>query len=407
MNARLRVAYLLSQYPAINHTYLFNEISHLRDLGLEIHVASVLPPDRPSEKLTPGEREEACRTFCVKRAGLRGAAAAHLATLLSRPLRYLEGLRKAVALGGSDARSLLRWLFYFAEAVVVGRWMLARGLSHLHVHYASNVGLLVPRIFPVTVSQTMHGPAEFEDPEGFKLAGKISASLFVRAISNYGRSRLMCAADPAEWPKLEVARLGVDTSLFQPAEVRENPRPCEIVCVGRLSPEKGQHVLLAAMECLIAEDRDVRLRLVGDGPGRAALERHAADRGLAARVVFEGWASPERVRGLYSQADICAMPSFSEGIPVALMEAMAVGLACVATRITGIPELIEDGVHGLLVTPSDEAELARAIVRLMNDAPLRRQLGEAARRRVLADYDFARNAAILAEIFRRRLSAAT
>ncbi len=394
----MRLAYLLSRYPAVNHTYLFNEVKHLRELGVDVRVASVLPPDR----LTPEETAESARTFYVKPGGLRLGVPSHLATLLSRPRPYFRGLFRAIALSSGAPASVLRWVFYFADAVVVGRWMLAQGVSHLHVHYASNVGLLVSAVFPVSVSYTMHGPAEFDDPAGFRLARKISGALFVRAISSYGRSQLMRAAPASQWDKLEVVRLGVDPALFHPALVRPQPSPWEIVSVGRLSPEKGQHVLLDAVERLLGEGCRLRLRLVGDGPDRAELERRASAGALAGHVVFEGWTPAPRVRELYAQADICAMPSFQEGIPVALMEAMAAGIPCVASRITGIPELIRDGVHGLLVTPSDPVELASAIARLMGHSALRQSIAEAARRRILEEYDFGKNIVALESVFERR-----
>jgi glycosyltransferase involved in cell wall biosynthesis len=121
-------------------------------------------------------------------------------------------------------------------------------------------------------------------------------------------------------------------------------------------------------------------------------------------VIVEGWKNQTEVRELYRRADIFALASFAEGVPVVLMEAMAMQLPCVATRITGIPELIRDGIDGLLVTPSDAAELAVAIARLIDDPGLRRRLAAAGRVRVEEKYHLATNVARLGEIFRRRLS---
>ena len=147
----------------------------------------------------------------------------------------------------------------------------------------------------------------------------------------------------------------------------------------------------------------MRLRLVGDGPDRASLEGHVSALGLAGRVVFEGWRSQDELRQLYFESDACALASFLEGIPLALMEPMAMEIPCVATRITGIPELIRDGVDGLLVTPSDERELADALALLIDDPALRRRLGQSARRRILHDYDLPANITQLAGIFARRV----
>ncbi len=400
----MRLAYLVSRHPAVNHAFMLREIRALRRLGFEVRVASIGPPDRPPEALTAEEREEAASTFYVKRAGAARIARAHLATLARRPGRYFAGLWHALRLG--PPRRALSHCFYFAEAVVVGDWMRRRGLSHVHVHYSSTVGLLAARIFPVTMSVTLHGSAEFNDPVGFRVAEKVRASLFTRAISSFGRSQIMQATAPEDWPRLEVSYLGVDTAVFAPAPFRERPAPFRIASVGSLDPVKGHPILLEALETLVRGGRDVRLEIAGDGPRRAALERDAARRGLADRVVFHGFLNQDRLRALYRSSDALAMASFAEGLPVVLMEAMAMEIPCVAPWIAGIPELIEPGVHGLLVAPSDAPALARALAALVDSPELRRRLGQAARRRVLDEFDLDRNTARLAEIFRRRLGGA-
>lgn len=404
---QLRMAYLVSQYPAINHTFILREIRHLRALGFDIHVISIAAPDRPEERLEPDEQDEAARTFYVKPQGVTGALSSHAATLVSRPLSYLRGLVHAMKSGRFDPFKTLSHLAYFAEAVIVGHRMKRESLSHIHVHFSSTVALHLVRVFPVTMSVTIHGPGEFNDPEGFQLAEKVRRASFICAISNFARSQLMKISNYADWDKIEVSPLGIDPAVFAPRPFRDAPDPVEIVCVGRLAPVKAQHILVAAVERLVREGRNVRLRLVGDGPDRADLERNVAARALEAHVRFEGWLNQERVRALYQQSDIFALASFAEGVPVVLMEAMAMEIPCVATSVNGVPELIRHTTDGLLVAPSDEAELARAIATLMDDAPLRRRLGEAGRRRVLEKYDLARNTTRLATIFNRRLEAAS
>jgi glycosyltransferase involved in cell wall biosynthesis len=397
-----RIAYLLSQYPAVNTTYLLREVRELRALGFDFPVISIRAADRSPEEMTAAEREEVARTFYVKPLGVRGALLPHLRTLLRRPLAYLSGLCCALGFARYDLQYLWRSLAWFAEAVIVGDRMRQQGIGHLHTHYSSSVALIVKRIFPVTISMTIHGYEEFENPLRFRLADKLSAAEFVCAISRYGRSQLMKACEPEEWHKLEVAPLGIDPAAFAPRPQRRG-EVSEVICVGSLIAVKAQWMLIAALDRLIGEGRKVRLRLVGDGPLRRLLERETAARGLTEHVIFEGWQNQDRVRQLYCRADLFALSSFAEGVPVALMEAMALELPCVATRITGIPELIRDGVDGLLVPPSDEAALVQAIAALMDDAALRRRLGQSARQRVLEKYDLRRNAAHLAEIFCQRL----
>jgi colanic acid/amylovoran biosynthesis glycosyltransferase len=390
------LAYLLSQYPAINHPFMLREVRRLRELGFEIRVASIRPPDRPFDKLTPVEQEEALSTFYIKTSGFGGLLRAHLATLFARPASYTRGLLRALGTGPSG-------ILYFAEAVIAGHWMMRRRLSHVHIHYCSTVGWIAARIFPITMSVTFHGPAEFINPDGFQLRDKIRASLFCRSISLHGRSQMLKVIDYREWPKIEVTFLGVDPREFAPRPFRADPGPFQIACVGQLAPVKGQHVLLAAMELLACEGRRVLLRIAGDGADRAGLEHDIASRNLARQVVMEGYLNQDKLRELYSQCDALALPSFAEGIPVVLMEAMAMEIPCIATWITGIPEIIQHETDGLLVPPADAESLARAIARLMDDPELRRSLGQKGRLRILEKFDLHRHTQNLMEIFRRRI----
>lgn len=402
----IRIAYLVSQYPAVNHTFILREIRGLRKLGAELRVASISDADRPPEKMTADEREEAANTYFVKSAGLLNVAGDHLATFVANPAGYFRGLVCALSLGQFHPKRTLSALFYFAEAVIVGRWMQHQGLSHFHTHFSSTVGLIMQRIFPVTMSMTIHGPGEFDDPAGFRLSEKIAASSFVCAISNYGRSQLMKVSDYSEWNKIEVSPLGIDPAVFTTRPFREAPETFEVICVGRLAPVKAQHILVAAIDRLRKQGRRVRLRLIGDGPDRRGLEQNVSARRLNHDVIFEGWCNQDQVLALYEQADAFALASFAEGVPVVLMEAMAMEIPCVATRITGVPELIRDGVDGLLIAPSSVEELAEAIATLMDDPELRRRLGSAGRERVMEKYDLAHNTAQLANIMRCRMAQA-
>jgi glycosyltransferase involved in cell wall biosynthesis len=396
----VQIAYLVSQYPAVSHTFILREIRGLRALGLDIRVASVRAADRPLEQLSVEEQEEQRATFYIKPAGLAAAFAANLRMLFLRPLSYLGALFYALRLAMPNPRAELSNIFYLAEAAVFADWMRRQRLSHLHMHFTSTVGLLARRLLPMRTSATIHGSDEFRDPEGFYLREKVRAFDVVCAISDYGRDQLTRCSDSRDWNKLRVVRLGVDPEVYAPRPFRYNPTPFEIICVGRLAPVKGQRVLIGAMSRLIAENRAVRLRLAGDGEERTALEDEVERLRLGGHVIFEGWQSSDQLRDLYAQADVCALASFDEGIPVVLMEAMAMEIPCVATRITGIPELISDEVDGLLVPPSSEEALASALARLMDDAELRLRLGKSARRRIVECYDLNRNIAALAELLR-------
>jgi colanic acid/amylovoran biosynthesis glycosyltransferase len=157
----IRIAYLVSEYPAISHTFILREVQRLRGANFEIHTASINPMDRALGSMTVEEQAEAAATFYVKREGIRGALKAHSKALLNSPRSYFMGLRFALGLGGTDLRRLALAVCYFVEAVILGRWMESRGLRHLHVHFAnaaSTVGLIASRTFPIEFSLTVHGP---------------------------------------------------------------------------------------------------------------------------------------------------------------------------------------------------------------------------------------------------------
>ena len=395
----MRIAYLISQYPAINHTYILGEIQGLRKQGLTVDTISISAPDRPPSELSEVEKAEQAGTFYIKQRGVVATAAAHLSLLLRAPLRYLGGLTFALRMSGFTPAELPRWLLFFVQAALVGRQMEKLGLNRLHVHYASSVGLLVGRLFPIQVSHTIHGSAEFENPRTFRLFEKVHYAPMICTISRYGRSQVWRFSDPEHWGKVKVCPLGVDVRRFHQGEERHrNDGVFELITVGQLAPAKGQHIMVEAISLLRQRGMPVRLRLVGDGVLRRSLEEQAKRLGVEANVVFAGFCNNARLAGLYRDADVFVMSSFAEGLPVAMMEAMAMGLPCIASRITGIPELVADGETGILVTPSDAAELAAAVERLHNDRALRQQMGEAGRRKVELEYNIETNTARLAQI---------
>jgi len=405
MMTKIRIAYLISRYPAISHTFILREIIVLRKLGFEIQVASINTTDRPYEKLTLEEQAEAAATFYIKPAGIMGAIKAHLTTLLTHPLNYAKGLWFALRLGQTDLKKILYNFFYFVEAVMVGHWMRRQQLTHLHIHFAmaaATVGLIVKKTFPIQFSITVHGPDEFYDTSTYYLRQKIVETHFICCITHFSRSQLMMLSSPTFWEKLELSPLGVDPRLFTPRPFREMANPFEILCVGRLVPVKGQLILLEAVAQLIAQDRAIHLRYIGDGPDRPLLEQRIAQQQLNQQVTLEGAVNQDKIRDFYAKADVFILASFAEGLPVVLMEAMMMQIPCITTHITGIPELIRKD-EGLLVAPSDVTGLAQAIALLMDNTELRRQIGESGRLSALQRYDLQTNTERLAHIFQRRL----
>jgi glycosyltransferase involved in cell wall biosynthesis len=398
----MRIAYLLSEYPHIRHAYLMREIRGLRDLGMELQVVAVRPDPRRPEQQTAAEREEQAHTHYVLGAGRWKLAWAHVRTLFTRPRGYLRGIASTLQYGRfHPVRTFYAWI-YLTEALAAGWWIQDQQLSHVHTHYASTLAWLMARVFGLPVSMTIHGSGEFDDPEGFRLLEKVEIAQFVRAISFFGRSQIMRAVPYSEWGKIELCRLGVDPAEFGARPFRVDPHPFELLCVGGMARPRAFETLIQAVAVLARQKRNVVLRLVGDGLERPALEQLADSLGLADCIVFEGWQSQNQLPSFYERADAFVLSTFAEGIPVVLMEAMAMEIPCIATQVAGIPELVRDGIDGLLVAPSDEHGLAGAVTRLMDDPKLRLDLGRAARAHILKDYDLRRNLQALSAIFRRR-----
>jgi glycosyltransferase involved in cell wall biosynthesis len=403
-----RVAYLISRYPAVSHTFILREVRQLRECGMHIETASINPPDMRPEAMPAAEAEEAARTYYVKQHGVAGAVAAHIFALATRPGDWMRGLLYGVTMGGTDVRRVLAGMAYFTEALMVGRWMRRNRLSHLHVHFATaaaNVGLYVKKVFGFSLSLTVHGPDEFDNVNAQWLPEKISCADFIFCIGRYARSQVMRLSAQEQWAKFEVAPLGVDPKRYAQKARVKGAGPFQILCVGRLAPAKGQHILVQAASILRDAGHEFCITMVGTGPDEAGLKRAVAKAGLDRQVIFTGALNQDQVRALYAKTDAFALPSFAEGIPIVLMEAMASSIPCVTTRITGIPELIRNASEGLLVAPSDAVELAQALTLLIQDPVTRARIGTAGRARVEADFDLGRNTARLGQLFMKRLDA--
>lgn len=401
------IGYLLSQYPAVSHTFLLHEVLGLRARGLHLETASINQPDRPRIELPAQEAAEAETTYYVKTGRWFRLFVCLVATMMAHPVVTGRGLMAVLTLPALTLQKRFLWYFYLAEALLVGRWMRERGLNHLHVHFGgpvASVGLLAARAWRVPFSLTIHGPEELLNHEAYHLREKLEAATFVLCISDFCRSQLCQLLPPAQWHKLHVSRLGVDPSLLNPNLRRgTHPEPAEpilqLVCTGRLVPAKGHHVLLEAL--LLLERRGIELEttLIGNGPERKSLEDFVVRNDLSSRIRFTGALSHPETLARVRRADIFVLASFAEGIPVAFMEAMALAIPCIGTSIAGIPELIRTGREGLLVAPSSVEDLANALASLALDPALRRRFGSSGRERIVSCYNLPLNHERLAGLF--------
>ncbi len=398
------LAYLVSQYPAINHGFMLREVRELRRLGWQIASFSVALPDRDDAQLSAEERAERELTRYLKGAGAE-AVRATLAYALTQPGRFLNAVGYALGLGRRQLPLMARRLLYLVEAVLLGQWVKAAGKRHVHTHYSSTVTLLMKKLYPeLTFSLTVHGPDEVEDPAGFSLREKLRNASLVMAISHYAKSQMMRFSEPGEWDRIVVGYLGTP-----PVDAPERPErpagePVRFLCVGRLAPVKGQHVLIEAAAALKRQGARFRVSIAGGGPSATALAEAVRKLDVGDCVTLEGRVSDARLTELYREADVFVLPSFAEGVPGVLMEAMITGLPCISTGVNGVPELITAGEEGLLVPPADVEGLARAMAALSDDAALRRRLGAAGRQKVLTQFNLETNVARLAAVFHERLN---
>jgi glycosyltransferase involved in cell wall biosynthesis len=396
-----RLAYLVSRYPAVSHTFILREVQKLRLRGVDIATASINPPDRALEAMDAAERHEAEATYGVKADGATGALLALAGWLLRAPLRLAQTFALGWRLGGPGRP--LRGLAYAVEAMMVARWLQRQQLDHLHVHFgnaAAAVGVAVKCLTGCRLSYTIHGPDEFDDVPGQCLALKMAHADEVICISQFARGQLMRITDPSHWHKFVVCRLGVDPDQFPPVD-RSRHSGRRLLCVGRLTPAKGQVLLIQACARLAARGLDFQLQVVGAGPDRERIEAEVQRLGMGQRVELTGALNQAQVREAMAQADVFVLPSLAEGIPVVLMEAMSCGLPCVSTPVNGIPELIEHGRTGLLARPGDVDSLTDALASLLGDASLRLTLAGQARQQVQTHFDLDRNVDTLAGLLSR------
>jgi colanic acid/amylovoran biosynthesis glycosyltransferase len=401
-----QLVYLLSIFPGVSHTFFLNEVRELRRQGFNVEVASINQPDVSGSAMLETEAEEMAKTFYIKSSGATQAIWVAIKTLVRRPGVFVRGLTAALRLGHWDPQGTVKALFYFAEALILGDWMRSRNRRHLHIHFCgpvATVGMLASIAWRFPFSLTVHGPDEFYNVEDVYLRKKVESAKFIFCISDFCRSQLMRLVDPAHWGKMSVVRLGVDPEIFRPTRNEQSPdNVLEVLCVGRLVPSKGQLILLQACNLLLSRGYSFRVRLVGAGPDRKLLQAFAVQNNIP--VIFEGARSSEEIRQLLARADIFALASFAEGVPVALMEAMAMEVPCVSTCIAGIPELIRNDFDGLLVPASSTEAMASALQRLLDDPLLRREFGVAGSMRVQELYNLPRNVRFLASMFRQLVS---
>jgi colanic acid/amylovoran biosynthesis glycosyltransferase len=404
----VKIAYLINQYPQASQSFIRREINALEALGLTVDRYTLRTWDQ--QVVDPGDIAEKQKARVVLGVGAVGLLRALLAVCFTRPGRFFRTLRLAWRMGKRGDRGRLYQLIYLAEACVLLGWLRDSGAQHVHAHFGTNsttVAMLVRSLGGPTYSFTCHGPEEFDRPEALKLGEKISRAAFVVAVSEYGRSQLYRWCGYEHWKKIHVIHCGVDSSFLT-----ANPPPladtARLVCVGRLAEQKGQLLLVEAAARLNQQSIPFELVLVGDGPMRREVESLVTRHGLEHCVKITGWMSNDQVREQILASRAMVLPSFAEGLPVVVMEALALERPVLSTFVAGIPELVESATSGYLV-PAGSVEGLAAAMREVLSAPIDRlrDMGRAGARRVAKQHDARIEAEALLECFRSTTSSSS
>lgn len=394
------IAYLTGEYPRATDTFIQREVVALRALGLDVRTCSIRRTGA-GHLVGPEQRAEAATTFHVLEAARNPLhlLGAHLRALIAAPGRYGRALGLALRVAPPGLRGLVYHLIYFAEAGVLAEYLRREGVAHIHNHIATaacTVTMLTAEMTGIPYSFTIHGPGIFFEPMHWRIDEKVARARFVACISDFCRAQVMQFAARAHWDKLHVVHCGVEPARYAQRQAGSSGQ--RLLFVGRLAAVKGVPVLFAALAQLRPAFPALHLLLIGDGPERPTIEADARALGLTDLVTFAGYQSQGAVAAALGASDILVLPSFAEGVPVVLMEAMAAGLPVVATPVGGISELVGPE-SGVLVPPADAEALAAALRSLLADADLRAGMGRAGRARVIVDFDSQTEAGRLARLF--------
>jgi len=396
----MKIAYLVNQYPKVSHSFIRREIAGVEAMGIEVKRFSIRSIS--SELVDEVDKLEQELTQVVLEIGKVGLLFALLRMAITRPVPFLSALWLMLQVGWHSERGLLRHFAYLAEACVLLRWFKDEEIAHVHAHFGTNsatVAMLCRVLGGPPYSFTVHGPEEFDKALEISLTEKINRAAFVVAVSSFGRSQLYRWCEHEQWSKIHIVHCGVDELFLKQPHVPIPDQP-RLVCIGRLSEQKGHLLLVEAASQLAAEGKSFKLVFVGDGPLRPKIETLIAQYGLTDHIEITGWASSNDVQQQILASRVMVLPSFAEGLPVVIMEALALGRPVISTYVAGIPELVEPERCGWLVPPGS-VEALTAAMRKAIELPVEKleQMGRVGAERVALQHDALQEASILAALF--------
>ncbi len=354
----MQISYLINQYPKVSHSFIRREILALERQGFNVQrIAQRGWKDTIVDNQDKLEREKT--QYIVKQGGVSLIVAA-LKVMLSKPRTFLSVLFLALSMIKGSDRSAMHHLIYFLEACQMQAWLISHNSLHIHAHFGTNsseIAMFASQLAGIPYSFTVHGPEEFDKPQALRLNKKIKHAKFVAAISSYGKSQLYRWANYEDWQKIKEVHCGLEESFYLNAKTVK-PKPNSMVCVGRICEQKGQLLLIEAVNKLHHSGIKVYLTLAGDGEMRLEVETLIKQYKLESYITITGWISSDEVKAQILSSEVMVLPSFAEGLPVVIMEAMALKRPVISTYVAGIPELVSHQENGWLCAAGDVDSLA-------------------------------------------------
>lgn len=397
-----KIAYFTSLYPAPSHTFIRREVDELRRQGLEVHTFSVRTPDVEHCK-SPEDRQAFETTYYLLPVRPALYVREHVKAMASSPIAYLRTALAALGHRAPGIKALIWSLAYFLESIVLASELQRRKINHVHNHFANpsaTVSFLATRFLGIKWSLTLHGHSETDYPAGILLGRKLEAATFAACVSHFGRAQAYRTIAPSHWGKLSIVRCALDLRQLPDPRPRVPGAPFRFICVARLSPEKGHFGLLEAFARVRQISPHCELVLIGEGPEKDQIQQEIVRLGLIRCVTLLGALPENETLKEIAKSDALVLASFIEGLPVVLMEAMALRKPVIAPHIAGIPDMIQHGENGLLFDAADWNSLEDQMWTLLVDTNRRTKFSSAGRATIEREFEVGLAVSPLVEKFR-------
>jgi colanic acid/amylovoran biosynthesis glycosyltransferase len=364
----LNITYFVNHYPKVSHTFIRREIQALESMGFRVkRVAIHCDKIKSSDKV---DYFEMTKTKYILQPSILVLIISFLLTLGTDFSRVVSGFYLCFSMIKVSDRSTMKNLVYFLEGIRLAKICRKAKSEHIHAHFGTNstdVVMYCSHISGIPYSFTVHGPEEFDRPISINLTEKIQRASVVFAISKFCKSQLQRWVTHDYWTKIKIVHCGLDDTFFDKSlPIKKiNTNNVKVLFIGRLCEQKGPLVLMEALKLLTNKNISLNVTFAGDGELREAIEQYALMNDLSNKITITGWVDSSQIRALLLESDMMILPSFAEGLPVAIMEAFASKVPVITTRIAGIPELVKSKETGFIVSPGCELELTQAIEELL------------------------------------------